>query len=86
MLQRKKRGRAKLTEGDKEKYTGRNDLSAERKQGEKPDKRQMESERRQKNVVSGIVKIVEPGNPNTCSLYASDKADEDLEKKKKKVC
>lgn len=38
---KQKHGRAKLTEGDKEKYTGKTDLSAERKQGERPDKRQM---------------------------------------------
>lgn len=46
--------------------------------------RQIENGRRQRNVASGILKIVEPGNPNTQSLYASDKADEALEEKKKK--
>lgn len=86
MFQQKKPDRAKLAEGDKEKYTGKIDLSAERKQGERPDRRWMENEGRQKNGVSGIVKIVEPGNPKTQSLYASDKADEALEEKKKIVC
>lgn len=84
MFQRKKHGRAKHTEGDKEKHTGKTDLSAERKHGERPDRRQMENKRGQRNVASGIVKIVEPGNPNIQNLYASDKADESLEEKKKK--
>lgn len=69
--------------GDKKKYTGNIYLWAERKQGERPDKRQMEKERRQRNVAVGIVIIVEPGNPNTQRLYVSDKADEALEEKKK---
>lgn len=84
MFQRKKHGRAKLTEGDKEKHTGKTDLSAERKHCERPDRRQMENKRGQRNVASGIVKIVEPGNSNIQNLYASDKADESLEEKKKK--
>lgn len=82
----KKTDRAKLAEGDKEKYTDKIDLSAERKQGDRPDRRRMENECRQKNGVSGIVKIVEPGNPKTQSLYVPDKADEALEEKKKIVC
>lgn len=61
-------------------------LSAERKQGKRPDKRQMKNERRQRNVAVGIVKIVEPGNPNTQRLYVSDKTDEALEEKKKVIC
>lgn len=44
----------------------------------------MESERRQRNVAVGIVKMVEPGNPNTQRLYVSDKADEALKEEKKK--
>lgn len=71
--------------GDKKKYTGNIYLWAERKQGERPDKRQMEKERRQRNVAVGIVIIVEPGNPNTQRLYVSDKADEALEEKKKNL-
>jgi len=65
---REKKSRTKITEGDKEKYTGKIDLSAERKQGERPDKRQMENERRQRNMASSIVKILEPGNNNTESV------------------
>lgn len=46
----------------KKKYTGNIYFSAERKQGDRADKRQTENERRQRNVA------VEPGNPNTQRL------------------
>lgn len=64
--------------GDQKKYTGNIYFSAERKQGDRADKRQTENERRQRNVA------VEPGNPNTQRLYVSDKADEALKEEKKK--
>lgn len=73
-----------FTMGDrKTKYTGNIYLSAGRKQGGRPKKRQMENARKQRNMAVGIVKIVEPGKPNTQRLYVSDKADKALEEKKK---
>lgn len=70
-------------ETKKKKYTDNIYLSAERKQGGRPEKRQMENETKQSNMSVGIVKIVEPGNPNIQRLYVSDKVDEALEEKKK---